>query len=357
MNPDQDEFFMRRALDLAKKGRGCVSPNPLVGCVIVRQGKIIAEGYHKKFGGLHAEINALKKISHEANGATLYVTLEPCHHFGKTPPCVDAVIASGVTRVVVAMRDPNPLTCGKSLKKLRGARIAVTVGVLEAEAKELNRFFLKHVTTGLPFVIAKVAQSLDGMITSERGRQSQITGNAAFKYVQNLRESVDAVLVGRGTMVIDNPRLSVRRTFASQPCRVILDSKLVLSPKAKIFSTPGGPILILTSKTADENRARVLAKVGAEIVRLPQSKGKLSLHGALKALGRRGIASVLVEGGSEIFSSFARERLADEWLFLIAPRVLGKAGLPAFSENSKLCFETLNIEQIGGDVLAKMRLL
>jgi diaminohydroxyphosphoribosylaminopyrimidine deaminase/5-amino-6-(5-phosphoribosylamino)uracil reductase len=356
MLPNQDEFFMKRALALAKKGRGRVSPNPLVGCVIVRRGKIIAEGYHKKFGGLHAEIEALTKIQHRAKGATLYVTLEPCHHFGKTPPCVDAVIASGVTRVVVAMRDPNSLTYGKSLKKLRAARIMVTTGVLAAEAKELNRFFLKHITTGLPFVIAKVAQSLDGMITTKRGQQSWITGAAASQYVQNLRESVDAILVGRGTIAIDDPRLNVRRMRAPQPLRVVLDSKLALSPKAKIFSIPGGRILILTSNTADKNRARVLAKAGAEVVRLPHSKGKLSLRAALKILGERGIASVLVEGGAEIFSSFARERLADEWQFLIAPRAVGSVGLPAFNKKSELRFKMLKIEQIGDDILVRAQL-
>lgn len=357
MTSNHDEFFMQRALTLAAKGRGQVSPNPMVGAVVVRAGKIIAEGYHKKFGGPHAEIEALKKIGHNAKGATLYVTLEPCHHFGKTPPCVDAVIASGIKRVVVAMRDPNPLTCGRSLKKLRAAGVVLSVGVCENEAKELNRFFVKHVTTGRPFVIAKVAGSLDGMITTERGHQGWLTGQAASDYVQHLRMGMDAVLIGRGTAVIDDPRLNVRQRGKPQPLRVILDSKLNLSPKAKIFSWHGGGVLIFTSGSADEKRARALAQAGAEIVLLPQSKGKISLKAALKVLGERGIASVLVEGGSAIFSSFARERLADEWQFLIAPRVVGKKGLPAFDANLAPRFEVGSVEKLGADVLLRAVLL
>lgn len=201
---------MRLALKLAGKAAGQVSPNPMVGCVIVRKGKIISRGFHEKFGEAHAEINALKKINSKADGATMYVNLEPCHHFGKTPPCVDAVLASGVKRVVIAMQDPNPLTAGKSIKKLRASGIRVDVGVCEQEARFLNRFFIKYITKKMPYVIVKVAQSLDGKISNKPGKQFWLTGSRAKKHVQDLRSRVDAVLVGRGTVAIDDPQLSVR---------------------------------------------------------------------------------------------------------------------------------------------------
>jgi diaminohydroxyphosphoribosylaminopyrimidine deaminase/5-amino-6-(5-phosphoribosylamino)uracil reductase len=342
---------MRRALELARKGLGRVSPNPMVGCVVVRGGRIVAEGWHKRFGGDHAEIDALKKISGKVRGTTMYVTLEPCHHFGKTPPCVGTVIASGVCRVVVAMRDPNPLTAGKSIRKMRRAGIVVSVGILGREARDLDRFFIKHVTTGLPYVVVKVARSRDGMISTKRGSQGWITGPGAKRYVQKLRAQVDAVLVGRGTILIDDPLLNVRDPKKPQPRRVILDSELRTDPKSRVFASHGGRVMLFCSPNADRGRMRKLEKRGAETIPVRVKKEGLDLKAILKELGNRGIASVLVEGGSEIFTAFARQGLADEWQVITAPRSVGAGGKPAFRRGVNPSFQIVSRMGLGEDEL------
>lgn len=331
----QDLQFMRRALALAAKGLGRVAPNPMVGCVIVRGGHVIAEGWHKRFGGAHAEIEALKKLKRAtARGATMYVTLEPCHHFGKTPPCVDAVIAFGIKRIVIAMRDPNPLTRGKSIRKMRAAGIAVSVGICGREAGELNRFFIKHVTTGVPYVIVKVAQSHDGKIAAAPGMRTQITGLAASRYVQNLRRSVTAIMVGRGTVRIDDPLLNVRRKKMPQPIRVVLDTQLRINSQAEIFRSPGGRVILVCGPNSSPRRVRELEVAGATVLSVALQKGRVDLRSALKKMGAIGISSVLVEGGAAVFTSFARAHLADEWHVITAPHDIGKGGLAAFSLKS-----------------------
>lgn len=331
----QDLQFMRRALGLATKGLGRVAPNPMVGCVIVRGGRVIAEGWHKRFGGAHAEVEALKKLkSNTARGATMYATLEPCHHFGKTPPCVDAVTASGIKRVVIAMRDPNPLTRGKSIRKMRAAGIDVSVGVCGREAGELNRFFIKYVTTGLPYVIVKIAQSRDGKIATAPGVRTQITGLAAMRYVQDLRRSVGAIIVGRDTVRIDDPLLNVRRKSAPQPIRVILDAQLQTDSRARIFRSPGGRVILVCGPNPATRRVREFEAVGATVLPVALKKGRIDLHDALKKMGATGISSVLVEGGAAVFTSFARAHLADEWHVITAPHDIGKGGLAAFSLKS-----------------------
>lgn len=321
---------MQRALDLAAKGSQKVSPNPKVGCVIVKNHKILSEGYHKKFGGDHAEINALKKIKFNAKGATLYVTLEPCHHFGKTPPCVEAVIKSGVARVVVAMRDPNTLTSGRSIRKLKQAGIEVMVGVLKKEAEDLNSAFVKVHKTGLPYVIGKVAQSLDGKIAFAKGRRTQITGKVSFEYVQNLRQNVDAVLIGRGTLEIDNPKLNVRDAKKFQPKRVVLDSKLQISLQSQIFKIFGGDVILVCGLKKTHKKVLALQKKGIIVICVSGKSGMLPLRSVLKKLVKFGVNSILVEGGSEVFTSFAKLRFVDEWHFLVAPKVLGEMAVPAF---------------------------
>lgn len=331
----RDQKFMKLALSLARKGSGRVSPNPLVGCVIVKNGKILSQGYHQKFGGAHAEVNALKKISGKARGATMYVTLEPCHHFGKTPPCVDAVIQSGVSRVVIAMQDPNPLTAGKSIKKLKRAGIAVTVGVCGDAAKKLNRFFNKHITTGLPYVIAKVAQSVDGKIAAQKGQRTQITGEKAGRYVQKLREEVDAVLVGKNTVQVDDPLLNVRDPKKPQPRRVILDSRLTLVqkiPHLKILNSQGGPVIFVTVLSPAHTRVKKIKSLGCDVLHVNQIKGHVDLRDMLCQLGKLGVTSILVEGGQKIFTAFAKARLVDEWQVLVSPVILGEKGLNVFDE-------------------------
>lgn len=354
-DPMNDKQFMSRALELAKKGEGRVSPNPMVGCVIVRGGRIIAEGYHRKFGGPHAEINALRKIGFQAPGATMYVTLEPCHYHGKTPPCVEPVIASGVKRVVIAMKDPHPGTNGRSIRRLKAAGITVTTGVCRRAAQTLNKVFIKNVKKRLPYVIVKVAQSLDGKIATRAGKQTRITGPAAGKYVQDLRARVDGVLVGRGTVAMDDPRLNVRDRTKRQPRRVILDSRLSTSLKARIFLTHGGRILFVCRLPAGHRRVRAFEKRGAKVICLTgRSKKKGPLRPVLKRLFKEGLGVILVEGGREIFTSFLRENLVDEWIFLVAPKVIGRKGLPAFDTERPGRFEFLESRMLGTDVLIRM---
>ena len=406
---------MQQALALAKKGQGHVSPNPMVGCVIVKNNRILAEGYHKKYGFSHAEINTLRKLKNRAKGATMYVTLEPCFHEGKTPPCVDAVIASRVRRVVIAMKDPNPLTSGKSIRRLKAKGISVNVGVCAKEAKALNRFFRKHITTGLPYVIAKVAQSLDGKIAARQGEQTWLTGKKARAYVQDLRKTVDAILVGRRTVEIDQPALNVRGKGSPQPIRVVLDSKGRLLRKKKIFLKEGGPVILAkinsigTAKKYRDPRGgsivgaiprnrptegrkhgfaptlknSVRQKDGSvlrlKLARTPRGdifqqfhikffknsisilpcrrgfRGQVSLTDLLKKLGRLGISSVLVEGGSQVFTSFFKEGLVDEWQFFIAPKRLGSKAVPTFSKGRGPDLRKAKTSQIGKDILKVIR--
>lgn len=347
-----DIDFMQRALDLAEKGKGKVAPNPFVGCVIVKDGKILAEGYHKKFGGEHAEVVALKRLGFQARGATMYVTLEPCHHYGKTPPCVDAVIQSGIKRVVIALKDPNPKTNGKSIRKLKKAGIEVTTKVLEENARWQNRFFIKSIQTGMPYVIGKVAQSLNSKITTCKGKKGWITGKEARKYVQNLRQSVSAVLVGWRTVEIDDPQLNVRNKKHFQPRRIVLDPELKIKTSYQIFTKHGGDLFILTSQKCDLKKKEKLEKAGAQVLKIPSLKnGKLNLQSALRKLGTFGINSLLVEGGAGVFTQFAEQELVDEWQFLIAPRLITEQGLSAFCLNREIKLQPQELQIIGDDFL------
>lgn len=330
-----ESHFMRLALALARRGQGFVSPNPMVGCVIVKNNHVIAQGWHKKWGGDHAEINALKKIKFQAQGATLYVNLEPCHHHGKTPPCVDAVIRSGVKRVVMAMIDPNPKTHGQSIRKMRRSGIQVNVGLCADNAEELNRGFIKHIQTGLPYVIGKVAMSLDGKITESRGKQTWLTGNESFRFVQDLRSSVDAILVGRRTLDVDDPQLNLRDAKKPKPYRVILDTQSRLHVNSQIFRSPGGKVLVVVSRKFYEKALRRFSGLGdsplADVLCVAENNRGLDLKLVLRALGKRGMNRILVEGGGAVFTSFLVGGLVDEWHVLVAPKILGKKGIKAFS--------------------------
>lgn len=323
-----DAFFMQRCLELAKKGAGFTSPNPMVGCVVVKNKKIIAEGYHQKFGRAHAEINALKKIKFKAKGSTLYCNLEPCFHEEKTPPCVKTVIHSGVSRVVVGSLDPNPKTAGKSLTLLRKNKIKVTENILKDECLELNRFFFKWIKTGLPYVVLKSAISLDGKITPAGKKTGWITGVKARERVQEIRAGCDAILVGIGTVLNDNPRLNVRNKKQHQPIRIILDTHLRISPKARIFSTLGGPIILCTSKKFLLNSK--MKKLEKKALFLPVSleKKQIKLSALLQKLGKMGIASVLVEGGARVNTSFLGKGLVDEIIFHRSSQNQGPKALP-----------------------------
>lgn len=333
MSPDPavDVQYMQQALELARAGEGWVSPNPLVGCVIVNAGEVVGRGYHQRFGGPHAEVYALQEAGSRARGAVLYVNLEPCSHTGKTPPCADAVIGAGVRRVVAALPDPNPLVAGRGLARLEAAGIAVTVGVCAAEATKLNEAFLKYIRTRRPFVTLKSAITLDGKIATRTGASQWITGELARLEGHRLRHAADAILVGIGTVLRDDPQLTTRLPDRQgvNPLRVIVDSTLRLPLQAQVAQVaPDRPTLVATTaRSAAAPREQLRAR-GVEVVCLPAyDDGSVDLEALLHYLGERGIASVLVEGGATLSAALLRRRLVDKILCFIAPKIIGGDGM------------------------------
>jgi diaminohydroxyphosphoribosylaminopyrimidine deaminase/5-amino-6-(5-phosphoribosylamino)uracil reductase len=326
-----DHAFMARALRLAQRGLYSTTPNPRVGCVMVRDGRVIGEGWHEKAGLPHAEASALAKIvgaGETARGATAYVTLEPCSHFGLTPPCADALIEAGVARVVVAIQDPNPLVAGQGLTRLAAAGIEVAGGLLAAEAEELNIGFVSRMTRGRPWLRLKVAASLDGKTALNNGTSKWITGPDARRDAHAWRARSCAVLTGIGTVRDDNPRLTVREVKTTrQPLRVVVDSRLETPPEAAVLE--GGNVLIAAAQD-DATRNAALRARGAEIVLLPNAQGKVDLANLMQELGRRGINEVLAEAGTRLNGSLLREACVDELLIYQAPMLIGDAARGMF---------------------------
>ncbi len=324
-----DRDFMARALALSRAGEGAVNPNPLVGAVVVRDGHVVGEGFHERFGGPHAEVIALDRAGEKAKGATLYVTLEPCCHHGKTPPCTERIIAEGVQRVVMAMRDPNPSVCGKGVATLATAGIEVVEGVLKEEAARLNEVFETYITTGRPFVHLKLAVSLDGRIATRAGDSKWISGEASRVRAHELRRRHAAILVGAHTVRMDDPLLDVRHVRGPNPRPVVLDAGGVVPLSAKALDAARQPILV-TGRLTDA-RARELAQWGIDVWSLEtDASGRFDLSAMLRRLGTAGIDSVLVEGGGETAAAFLEAGLVDRITLFIAPKILGgTAAYPA----------------------------
>ncbi|AJE04860.1 bifunctional diaminohydroxyphosphoribosylaminopyrimidine deaminase/5-amino-6-(5-phosphoribosylamino)uracil reductase RibD [Geobacter pickeringii] len=318
--------MMRRALALARRGIGRTSPNPAVGCVIVRDGVIVGEGWHRKAGTPHAEAHALRQAAGQARGADVYVTLEPCSHYGKTPPCADALVAAGVARVFVGMVDPNPKVCGRGIGRLEAAGIEVTTGLLENESHFLNEPFIKHVTTGMPFVILKSALTLDGKTATSSGDSRWITNEKSRHYVHRLRAAVDAVMVGIGTVLADDPQLTVRIPRGRDPLRVVVDSTLRLPGTARMLSQESTSATLVATISGDEARCALLCSAGAEVVRCASRDGQVDLKDLLTRLGARGVQSVLLEGGSTLAGEALRAGLIDKFVLFYAPKLLGGEG-------------------------------
>jgi len=360
-----DHAFMARALQLAERGLYTTTPNPRVGCVLVKEGAIIGAGWHEKAGEPHAEINALSSVSsivgagRTAQGATAYVTLEPCSHHGRTPPCADALIAAGVTRVVAAMRDPNPLVAGQGLERLAAAGIAVEHGLLENAARELNLGFVSRMTRGRPWLRLKIAASLDGKTALANGQSQWITGPDARRHAHGWRARSCAMLTGIGTVRDDNPRLNVRDIDTPrQPLRVVVDSRLEISPNAAILA--GGNCLIACAAPNAEKAAQ-LRERGADIVVLPNAQGKVDLPALLQELGRRGINEVMAEAGLKLNGSLLRENCVDELLIYQAPVLLGDAarGMADFGNLTELAnarrLNILECRPVGADFFIRAR--
>lgn len=349
-----DHGMMARALQLAEFGLWTTSPNPRVGCVLVRDGRIVGEGWHERAGEPHAEVHALRTAGELARGAAAYVTLEPCSHHGRTPPCAEALVAAGVTRVVAAMRDPNPLVAGSGLAMLQAAGIETACGLLENEARELNIGFVARMTRGRPWLRLKVAASLDGKTALNNGVSQWITGPEARRDGHRWRARACAILTGIGTVRDDDPQLSVREVETPrQPLRVVVDSQLEMPLSAKILR--GGKVLVAAA-VDDEKRANSLRAVGAEVVVLPNPHGKVELKALLEELGRRGINEVHAEAGFKLNGSLLREGLVDELLLYLAPCLIGHdaSGLFNLPElttlDGKCRLQIRDLRQIGEDI-------
>lgn len=323
---DSAERLVKRAFSLAKKGYGKTSPNPMVGAVLLRDGVIVGEGYHQKAGAPHAEINAISAAGNKAEGADLYINLEPCSHHGRTPPCVEAVIKAGIRRAFIAMVDPNPKVSGRGITLLKDAGIEVHVGILEAEARKLNEAYIKHIATGMPFVILKAAATLDGKTATKTGDSKWITGETSRQRVHRMRNGVDAILVGIKTIERDNPLLTarLRRGKGKDPARVVLDEELKISTEAHVVNPESeAPLIIATTDKAPTPRIIELERLGIEVLVFKNADGLVPLRPLIKELGSMGIVSLIIEGGSEVHASALREKIVDKIAFFYAPKIIG----------------------------------
>ena len=354
------EHWMKRALLLARKGKGRTSPNPLVGAVLVKRGKVVGEGYHAKAGEAHAEIVALRKAGKEARGSTLYVNLEPCTHYGKTPPCAPAVIQAGVRRVVVGMVDPNPVVKGKGISTLRKAGIDVHSGTLEKECKTLNEAFCKYILMKVPFVILKAAATLDGRIATRDGESKWISSEASRRLVHQLRNEVDAVVVGVGTVLRDDPLLTARIRGGRDPVRIILDSRLRIPEDARVIGTSSSRTLIATTPLAPKDKIERLDKAGAQVLLIESKNGRVDLRAFLSKMGEMGMMSVLVEGGGRVNGAFLDEGLVDKFLLFLSPRLMGDPQSPGIFQGKgfehlkdSISVKDVKVKRIGEDILVE----
>ena len=361
----EDIEYMRRAIELAERGVGFTNPNPMVGAVIVKGGKVIGEGWHERCGEWHAERNAFKNCTVPAEGATMYVTLEPCCHYGKTPPCTEAIIEHGIARVVVGMEDPNPLVAGKGIALLREAGIEVVCGVEEEALREQNRVFLKYISTKLPWVAMKTAMTLDGKIATRTGDSKWITGAEARAYVHELRHRFMAIVVGIGTAVADDPLLNCRieGRGVRQPIRVVVDSNARLSLDSQLVKTAGEyRTIVAHTRFAPEERVKALRETGVEMLLCKEKEGLVDVRNLLELLGQSGIDSILLEGGGSLNYTFLSEGLADELYAFIAPKIVGgmNAKTPVEGAGMEKMADAINLElenvlNIGHDVLLKLK--
>jgi diaminohydroxyphosphoribosylaminopyrimidine deaminase/5-amino-6-(5-phosphoribosylamino)uracil reductase len=350
INP-MDSAFLEMAYGLAEKARGWASPNPYVGAVVVRSGRIIGYGYHEKPGRPHAEAIALERAGQLAKGSTLYVTLEPCVHWGRTPPCIEAVIRAAPKRVVISSFDPNPIVFQKGVRRLRAAGIDVSVGLLKEKNSDLNESYNKHITSGVPFVTLKAALSLDGRMATRTGDSRWISSPAAREYVHLLRGEQDAIMVGIRTVLKDDPRLTIRHPHwaGKKIVRIILDSALRLPAAARILTTLAeGKVIVFTRGGASSRKRTILEKKGVEVIEIPGRSGLLELPEVLAGLGERGIASLLVEGGSRLLTAMIEAKLADKLFLTISPRLIGGETAPSFLEGEgvRLVGRSLRIRKV-----------
>lgn len=357
-----DKDYMLRAIDLAKKGMGYTSPNPLVGAVIVKDGRIIGEGCHEKYGDLHAERNAIKNLTESAEGATIYVTLEPCCHHGKQPPCTEAIVENRIAKVVIGSRDPNPLVSGKGTAYLREHGIIVEEDFMREECDELNPVFFHYITTGLPYVVMKYAMTLDGKIATRTGESKWITGEKSRMEVQEMRHRYRGIMVGIGTVLADDPMLNVRIEGKRSPIRIICDSSLKIPLDCRICKTAKDYRTIIACAKADENKKEQLKNLGIQIIEVPDVNNKVDLSKLMKELGSMKIDSILLEGGGTLNDSMMRAGLINEIKAFVAPKIFGGvnakspvAGTGFAHVDEGGIFKLNSIHQFDDDVLLEYR--
>jgi diaminohydroxyphosphoribosylaminopyrimidine deaminase / 5-amino-6-(5-phosphoribosylamino)uracil reductase len=345
--------YMDIAIQLAEKGRGFVSPNPLVGCIIVKRGKIVGRGHHKNYGEAHAEINALKSAGKKAKNATMYVNIEPCSHWGKTSPCTEKIVEAGIREVVCGMEDPNPLVDGYKELKFRGLK--TRIGILRDRARKMNEVYIKYMKTKRPFVILKLAMSLDGKIATSTGDSKYITGKEARKYVHQMRHDSDAIMVGINTIVRDNPLLDSRLVNGKNPTKIIVDSTLKISEKAKVLKDPS-KVIIATTNKAPKKKIDKLHQKGVQVLVLKPKAGLVDLKELMKELGKSGITPIIIEGGAELSGNAIKEGIVDKILIFTAPKILGNGlnpiknlGITKVSKAIKL--KNPLTKKIGKDIL------
>ena len=355
-----DEQWMRRAIRLAEKGKGRTSPNPMVGAILVKDNKVVGDGYHAKAGEAHAEIVALERAGEEGRGATLYLNLEPCAHYGKTPPCAPRVVQGGVKRVVIGMEDPNPLVKGKGIEVLKGAGLEVQVGMLEEECWKLNEAFCKYILQKVPFVILKAAATLDGKIATRSGDSKWISGEASRRLVHRLRNQVDGILVGIGTVLRDNPLLTSRIRGGRDPYRIVLDSRLRIPEEANVIGMSPSKVIIAATESAPGERIEKLEKRGVRVLTLDSREGRVDLKSCLSKLGEMGITSLMVEGGSQVNGSFLDEGLIDKLILFLSPRVIGDEQAPGIFGGrgvsrlqEAVCVREIRVKKVGKDVIVE----
>lgn len=347
MNTDFKKY-MKRAIELAKKSHGCVSPNPLVGAVVLdKDGNVIGEGRHERCGEAHAEVNALKEAGEKAKGGTIIVNLEPCSHYGKTPPCADLIVKTGIKRVVVGMVDPNPRVSGNGIKKCRDAGIEVITGVLEKECEELNEIFIKNQLEKKPFIAIKTAVTTDGKIAAKTGDSKWVTGEKARKEVHKLRNKYDAILTGSNTVKIDNPKMNCRIKNGRSPIRVIVDSNLTCDPLSDIFIDDGIQVYIAVSENINGDKKNIYPE-NVSFIDCPLKNGKIDLSFLMQKLFEKGIMSILVEAGGILNGAVLKEKLADKLYFFMAPKILG-------DRDAKNWVEGINIEKMSDTIKLEIR--
>jgi len=355
-----DERWMKRALHLAEAGRGRTSPNPVVGAVLVKRGKVVGEGYHAKIGEAHAEIVALRQAGGKARGAVLYLNLEPCMHYGKTPPCAPQVVKAGVKRVVIGMEDPNPVVNGKGTEALRKSGIAVKVGVLEKECRRLNEAFCKYILKKEPFVVLKVAATLDGKIATRNGDSKWISGEASRRFVHQLRGQADGVLVGIGTVLRDDPLLTARGKGGSEPYRIVLDSRLKIPEEARVFERSPSKVILATTESAPQDKIERLETRGVRVFIIDSKEGRVDLRSFLSKLGEIGMMTLLVEGGSRVNGSFLDEGLIDKFFIFLSPKLIGDPealgifdGRGVSNLKEAVALKEIKTKRIGEDILVE----